>query len=171
MSIDLEEKSLKQRVFLEALALTGVIAEACAASGTPRSTQYEWRQDPDFKARFDEAMEIAADALESEARRRAIEGTPEPVIHQGQLMHLRNPDGSLKLDENFEPIPFTVHKKSDQLLVKMLEAKREQFRRQRVEVTGKDGEPVQQVQTIHVIHVESDGNGRPAAGSIDDPLR
>ena len=51
----------------------------------PRSALHERRAaDPAFAAAWDDALDGAMDAIEEEARRRAIEGTEEPVFYQGK---------------------------------------------------------------------------------------
>ena len=148
-----------QNAFLHALSKTGVIAHACEATGVPRTTQQNWRKDPIFAERFDDAMQTAADELESEARRRAI-GFNEPVIDPKYgVMYLRNPDGSLKLDDDFQPIVLTKRVYSDALMSKMLEAKKSEFRTKSMEHTGPGGMPLAPPQKIILKFVKSDGNG------------
>jgi len=74
-------------LFLEALAELGVVSYACKAARVSRSTVYERREkDAVFRAAWDEAAEIAADMLEQEAHRRAVEGTARPVYQGGKLV-------------------------------------------------------------------------------------
>lgn len=71
--------------FVKRLAETGNITKACRTARVPRRTVYDWREaDPAFAKLWDEAIDIATDALEAEARRRAVEGWKEPVFHQGK---------------------------------------------------------------------------------------
>lgn len=65
-----------KQTFLDALAKCGVIGDAMVAAGIKtRNTIYKWRaDDPDFAQAYTEAVETAADTLEAEARRRAVEG-------------------------------------------------------------------------------------------------
>jgi hypothetical protein len=72
---------------------------------------------------------MAADKLESEARRRAIEGVEEPVYQGGQLVGTR-----------------MVY--SDSLLALLLKGRRKKVFAERVETTGADGGPVQASVTI-----------------------
>jgi hypothetical protein len=70
----------RQGHFLNALADTGSVTAAVAVAGTSRRRVYQLRKsDPEFAAAWDESEEIAADRLEDEARRRAVEGVPEKV--------------------------------------------------------------------------------------------
>lgn len=107
----------KREAFLKALALTGVVAKAAAAIGMDRSTVSRWRADPAFSQAWDEALEEAADRLEAEAIRRAVEGVEEPVYQGGQLVGTR-----------------TVY--SDMLLGKLLGANRPAKFRERYDVTS-----------------------------------
>lgn len=71
-------------VFLAALESSGNVSAAAREAGVSRQRAYEWRRsDPDFASHWDAAIEVATDALEAEARRRAVEGTEEPVFYQG----------------------------------------------------------------------------------------
>jgi hypothetical protein len=63
--------------FITALAELGNVTGACGLVGLGRARAYMLRgEDPAFAAAWDEAEQIAADALEAEARRRALEGVP-----------------------------------------------------------------------------------------------
>jgi hypothetical protein len=77
----------KRARFLKELARTGNVCEAARLSCLGRAWLYEYRKrDPSFDAAWERALDVAADALESEARRRAMEGTWEPVFHQGDIV-------------------------------------------------------------------------------------
>lgn len=103
----------RQKRFLEALSDTGSVTTAVAVAGTSRTLVYEVRKaDPAFATAWNEAEEIAADRLEDEARRRAIEGVPEPLVSAGKLV--RDDDGQ----------PITVRRYSDNLLIALLKAHR-----------------------------------------------
>jgi hypothetical protein len=86
------EKSARQKTvwedaFLVALAETGNATEAARCVGIDRRTAYYLRTNPDaqdFAQAWDEAIQEAADHLEREARRRAVEGTAEPVYYKGE---------------------------------------------------------------------------------------
>ena len=96
----------RQECFLEALADTGSVTTAVAIAGTSRTRVYELRKaDPVFAAAWEEAEDIAADRLEDEARRRALEGVPELLVSAGKLV--RDDDGK----------PITVRRYSDNLLL------------------------------------------------------
>jgi hypothetical protein len=75
----------RQGAFLAALRATGNVRSACEAAKVGRRTAYHWREDATFKAQWDEALQDACDLLEREARRRAVDGWPEPVWHKGEM--------------------------------------------------------------------------------------
>ena len=103
----------RQERFLEALADTGSVINAVAVAGTSRTRVYELRKaDPVFAAAWEEAEDIAADRLEEEARRRAVEGVAEPLVSAGKLV--RGDDGK----------PITVRRYSDNLLLALLKTRR-----------------------------------------------
>jgi hypothetical protein len=111
--------------FLAHLAECGVLTDAAAAAGVDRSSVFRRRQDDEeFDAAVRDAMEAAADKLEREARRRALEGVEEPVYQGGQLVGTK-----------------TVY--SDSLLALLLKGRRKQVFAERVEQTGPNGGPVQ----------------------------
>ncbi|RIV79561.1 terminase [Pelagerythrobacter aerophilus] len=75
-----------RETFLATLAETCNVSEAARTAGIGRSTAYEWRdEDEAFAAAWDEAEQEAADKLEREAWRRAVEGTDKPVTFQGVI--------------------------------------------------------------------------------------
>src|SRR5215475_2456357 len=81
-----------QRRFVGALSETGSVSKAAALARTSRTRVYELRKvDPAFAAAWEEAEEIAADRLQDEARRRAVEGVSEPLVSAGKLV--RDDDG------------------------------------------------------------------------------
>ena len=75
---------LRAREWLEAMAITGNVSEACRISGLPSTSAYRLREkDAGFRALWLEAELIAADLLHAEARRRAYDGVDKPVYQQG----------------------------------------------------------------------------------------
>ena len=70
----------KKKGFLKAFAELGVVTRAAIAASINRSTHYGWlKGDEEYAEAFEHAKEDAADSLEAEAWRRAVEGVEEPV--------------------------------------------------------------------------------------------
>lgn len=108
-------QKVRKRRFLEAMAKVGTIHGASRETGIHRSVHYEWMKDPEYAAAFAEAEEAAIDAMEAEARRRAVEGVTKPV-YQGKE-HVGD-----------------ITEYSDQLLIVLLKAARPEKYRERVDV-------------------------------------
>ncbi len=69
-----------QRAFLAAFRATCNVRLACEVAKVGRSSHYRWREkDSEYREAFDLAKEEAADILEAEAFRRAVEGVEKPV--------------------------------------------------------------------------------------------
>ncbi len=138
----------EQAAFLAAFAVHGNVQRAVdavrTAQGKPpgqhdaeghlvaRDIHYRWlREDEDYAERFQAAKEDFADRLETEARRRAIDGVERYVVSAGKLVY--GEDG-----------PLVERVYSDSLLSQMLKAHRRELYGDRSthEVTGKDGGPV-----------------------------
>ena len=112
-----------QQRFIKALSKTGSVTKAAALAGTSRTRVYELRnRDPGFAAAWEDAEEVAADRLEDEARRRAVEGVPEPLVSAGKLV--RDDDGQ----------PIMVRRFSDNLLLALIKARRPPPRERSVHV-------------------------------------
>lgn len=103
--------------------------QACGAVGINPTTLWRWRKNnEEFSVRYEDAIERYRESyrerIESEIDKRSLLGTEEPVIYKGQAQYRINPDtGEYFRDEEGKPIPLTVRKKSDQLL--MFKAKAE----------------------------------------------
>lgn len=70
-----------KKAFLTALENCGTIRTAANAAGVHYTTVYrEKKDDPDFAAAWDNAIEVAADTLEDEARKRAFAGSDVLLI-------------------------------------------------------------------------------------------
>lgn len=71
--------------FLAALGDYGNVCKAAKRAGIHRSVAYRERSaDGEFSAAWDAAVKLGTDALEDEARRRAVEGTLKPVFQGGK---------------------------------------------------------------------------------------
>ena len=82
-------KARKCARFLAALEQCGNVSEAARRSGLARQRAYEFRRsDPEFAAAWAEALDDAIDRLAMEARRRAVDGEPRPVVYRGQVVGL-----------------------------------------------------------------------------------
>ena len=115
--------------FLESLASTGNVSASAAAVGLSRNTIYILRrEDEEFADAFADAIEQATDALEAEARRRALDGVEEPVVSAGRLV----------VDPQTDK-PLMVRRYSDTLMVTLLKAHRpDKFKdRAAVETSGR----------------------------------
>lgn len=103
----------RQERFLHALGETGIVSTATEIAGTSRTRVYELRKrDPVFAGAGEEAEERAADALEAEAWRRAVDGVPEPLVSSGRVV--RDDDG----------LPIAIRRYSDTLMLALLKARR-----------------------------------------------
>ena len=112
--------------FFGALASGLSVGAACKTAGYARTSVYEYREaDEGFARRWQEADSAAVELMETEADRRAMKGTLEPVFHRGEKC------GS-------------VRKYSDTLLMFRLKAKRPQTYRDRasLEHSGPGGGPI-----------------------------
>jgi hypothetical protein len=145
-----------KQLFLDALARTGIIADACREAKVSRPAVHSWRsKDPEFSAAYDAALEDAGDALESEARRRAIEGVERRRFDK---------DGNVVLEE-------VVY--SDSLMALLLKAnKPDKFAdRSKSEITSPDGSlrPAEPTEAAaRMIAILDEAKRRKEAGS--DPL-
>ncbi|HZQ65652.1 MAG TPA: hypothetical protein VFA66_10545 [Gaiellaceae bacterium] len=84
-------------MFLEALAAGWSVTHAALRAGVARQRLYERREtDEGFAEAWADAYRQGTDALEDEARRRAVEGWEEPVFQRGELVgHVRRYDSRL----------------------------------------------------------------------------
>lgn len=75
----------RQFLFLSALSICGVVAQSARIAGVNRNAIYNrWQHNEVFAKHMELAKtKIACDLLEEEAWRRALDGTEEPVYHQG----------------------------------------------------------------------------------------
>jgi hypothetical protein len=129
---------LKRRArFLKLLEETGNVSEAAKQARLGRTYLYKHRRlDPRFAVKWDRAMEIGADALESEARRRAVDGIEEPVFYKGAQCG-------------------TARKYSDILLIFLLKGLKPDKYADRKQVSGHDGGALQVEQQQKAIVIDS----------------
>lgn len=89
----------KRRKFLDALSETGDVSAAAKVAGLARGEALRLREeDETFRTEWDDAHESAVDALEAEARRRALEGDEEDIYYRGEVVgtKIRKSDGMLE---------------------------------------------------------------------------
>ena len=122
----------RRRLFLRAFALRGIVLEGCKAAGVSRDAVYHWRETSEwFSTLYEIAIEEAADRIEAEAIRRAVDGYDEPVLSKGMPTPGVDPISG-------EQRQLTVRKYSDALMALVLKGARpEKYRdNHRVEVEG-----------------------------------
>jgi hypothetical protein len=96
---------------LAALSELGNVTAAARLVGIHHDTHYQWmKRDPQYAEQVPGVLEQAADLLEAEARRRAVEGVTKPII------------GGRNRDE----VVTTVKEYSDTLLIFLLKGVRPQ---------------------------------------------
>ncbi|MBQ2137206.1 MAG: hypothetical protein II430_04595 [Selenomonas sp.] len=101
-----------QNKFLNYYIELGTISKAAKKTGITRQTHYDWLKNDKngrYRAAFEMADKMAADLLEEEAHRRAVEGDLQVVYYKGQEVGRRR-----------------VY--SDQLLTLLLKGKKPQYR-------------------------------------------
>lgn len=74
----------KRSLFFDELRVDANVTRCAALCGISRRHLYDLRRDdPKFRAAWDEAVEVGLAAWEDELTRRAIDGVDEPVFYQG----------------------------------------------------------------------------------------
>lgn len=125
------ETAAARAKFLDTYAKVGNVTAACELSTVGRRTHYNWLDtDPAYVKAFEDAKAEAVDRLEQEARRRALVGINEPVF--GKLPGKDTGSGEIG----------RIRKYSDTLLIFLLNGHRPEVYKQRHEVTGKNGAPL-----------------------------
>jgi hypothetical protein len=138
----------RAEVFLAAYRVTCSIGKAAAAAGIERGMHYRrLKSDPAYKAAFEEAHEIAIQALEDEAVRRAHEGVKKPLVYQGQFTYAEYDE------ETRKPIgePLAIREYSDSLLMFLLRGARPEKYRERHTVSGENGGPIEATLTVKFV--------------------
>lgn len=131
-------------VFIAKLTSSGNVSAAAREAGISRRAAYDRRDDdPAFAAAWSDALEEATDALEEEARRRAVEGTEKPLLYKGEVVGY-------------------IQEYSDTLMTLLLKAHRPEKYRERkgVEVSGPGGGPIRQEmslsEALEILGIEDD---------------
>ncbi len=117
----------QKQTYLKHLELTGLKGHSAkVANTTPQTVIKHLKNDPDFCEQCDVAIQRYNDGIAAEVVRRGRDGVPKPVWKAGvrALDPMLNEDGTVKFDEDGNPIlvPAHVLEYSDRLLE--LEAKR-----------------------------------------------
>ncbi len=109
----------RQAAFLAAYVTCGTITHAARMAKIAKQTHYDWIASggEEYQKAFAEAEIAATDTLIKEARRRAIEGVPEPVFYKGKEIK-------------------TVQKYSDNLLMFLMRGALPETYRERYEFSG-----------------------------------
>ena len=113
-----------QTAFLEAYSRLGTITAAAAEVGMSWRTHYDWLERPEYVQEWEQAQTNYVERLEREADRRAVDGFEKGIYFQG------NKVGS----ETWY---------SDNLLMFLLKGRRPEMYKDRQEITGAGGGPVQ----------------------------
>jgi len=141
----------KKKEFCERLVLNGGnVSAACRALRINRVTVYEHcKRFPEFAQAMDQAVDQGIDTLEDEAKRRAYNGTLEAIYYQGKKV------GSKRVYSDF-------------LMGMMLKAHRTKYK-ERHEVTGPNGQPLNPPITPAVVQFVIPDDGRGGAWAPGQP--
>ena len=126
--------------FLELLCLGNTVSHAAEIAGFARQTLYERKAlDADFSAAWDEAHEAGTEAMEQEAKRRAIEGTIKPLTSRGEVVWASQKDGQIVTadTEGARLLPVMLHEYSDTLLIFLLKGRKPEVYRENVNISGR----------------------------------
>ena len=75
----------RQKAFVEALALSGCVDDACRSVGMSDTSAYRLRlRDPAFSDAWEAALEVALDRLDHAALARSIRGVARPIFYKGE---------------------------------------------------------------------------------------
>jgi hypothetical protein len=64
----------------------GDVMAASKAAGISRGCHYQWLADPQYKAQFEQIERELGDVVQAALTRRAVEGVPDPIYHQGECV-------------------------------------------------------------------------------------
>ena len=134
------DRTARQR-FLFMLSKTGNASKACQTSGLTRQQVMALRDgDAAFGRAYDDAMSEAADLLEAEAWRRAVQGTVQPVLKAGLPV----------VDATGKPV--VVRRYSDPLLMMLLRG----CRPEKFQMHGRTSVPADPMIGIREIAIDND---------------
>ncbi len=152
------DSSLHQRRFLECYAACGSVIQSARWAKLSRQAHYNWlKEDPTYRPRFEDAELRAAQTLQDEAVRRAHQGVRKAIYHRGHVVGYET-------------------EYSDRLMELMLKALNPEKFRERVEHSGIDLPPVNQIISIQFVIPNDDSTAGGAAipvqaEPIQDSLR
>lgn len=118
-----------KRAFLRGIANTANVLKASKLAGMDRDNHYLWlKHDPDYREAFNIAWDMAVDALEAEASRRAFEGVLKPIYYAGKraIDVQVDDEGRIVRDAqgNAVGVPAAIREYSDTLLICLLKGNR-----------------------------------------------
>jgi len=119
-----------QRAFIAAYTHCASVSESARIVGLDRKQHYEWlKADPRYRAAFEAEADQAAQSLEDEAVRRALDGVRRPMYYRGKPVR----SGRGRASRPVYEVEY-----SDQLLVLLLKRFRPQLYREHTvtEVSG-----------------------------------
>lgn len=154
--------------FLKALAIKGNVTRAAAVVKKDPSTAYDLRrEDTEFAAAWDLALETAADILEEESHRRAYDGVSRPVLYQGKPIFV-------SVDKKGNIVPpqtkgatkraLLEHEYSDTLMIFLLNGLRPGKYRKQIGLSGPTGGPVQLGIIEEIVDATPANDDPPAPG-------
>lgn len=105
----------RQRAFLAAFCVTGLVSDASKSTGIPLKTHYSWTYlDPEYKRAYDKAVEISGTILESTALKRALKGQVRLKFYQGEPIMIDDPEHPGR------KTPYREVEYSESLVIKLL---------------------------------------------------
>lgn len=149
MILPLKTNHANARKFLKVYRETASVPRAAKAAKIHRAAHYRWLKDSkNYAEAFEACREEAAQVLEEEALRRAVDGIFEAFTFQGAPVY---PPSAYKKDETGKPIlkkgakPYGAIKRSDALLMFLLKGAKPDKYRERGLFEGAGGkmEPIQ----------------------------
>lgn len=137
-----QQREAAQTLFLETFAKAANVTLACRSAGIERPTFYRWLEhDTPFSIRYKWAEAEANDAIRGAIYRRAVQGIDKPLHHHGQMVteEVIDPKTGQKVRR-----PVTVREYSDTLLMFLAKSRMPEFKdKQQVELSGRDGAPIE----------------------------
>lgn len=149
--------------FLKYLSEGLAVSHAAAACAVTRQAAYKARTtDPEFGQAYEAAMLAQAEALETEARRRAMEGVKKIITHKGEILTVPvDAKGNVVPKESPDfvgMIPLVEHQYSDRLMEVLLKGRNP-------EVFG------DKVKVQNDVHLRTVADGQAAADEILTRIR